>query len=135
MPVSWRVSQEVVFLEGNGQATLDEWMSAVDGSLASGDYRPGMGVVQDWRRTKAIPGAKVIRLRIDVLVARARARGVQRWAIVVAGAARWEIVITGEAYRDTGRTAEPRAGRGPVEFRVFKDRAEAEAWVRAGPSG
>jgi hypothetical protein len=134
MPVSWRVSAEVVFLESDGPATLEEWMSAVDGSLASRDYRPGMGVVQVWRGTKPIPAAKVIRLHIDVLVARARARGVKRWAIVVAGAARWEIVITGDAYRSTG-TAEPLAGRGSVEFRVFKDRAEAEAWVRAGTSG
>jgi len=118
MPVSWRVSQEVVFLEGNGQATLDEWMSAVDGSLASGDYRPGMGVVQDWRRTKAIPGAKVIRLRIDVLVERARAGGVKRWAIVVAGEARWELVITGDTYGG-GTTDERLNGRSSVEFRVF----------------
>ena len=133
MPVSWRISDEVVFLESDGQATLDEWTHAVDSSLASGDYRPGMGVVQDWRRTKAIPAAKVIRVRIDVLVARARAYGFKRWAIVVAGAARWEIVVTGDAYRGTAR-AEPLAGRGSVEFRVFKDLAEARAWVGEGPS-
>jgi hypothetical protein len=132
MPVSWRVSQEVVFLEGNGQATLDEWMSAVDGSLASGDYRPGMGVVQDWRRTKAIPGAKVIRLRIDVLVERASARGVRRWAIVVAGDARWDLVVTGDAYGGRGQADESLTRRSSVEFRVFKDRAAAEAWVRVG---
>lgn len=134
MPVSWRISDGVVFLESDRQATLEEWTSAVDTCLASGDYRPGMGVVQDWRRTKAIPAAKVIRVRIDVLVARARARGFRRWAIVVAGDARWEIVVTGDAYRGTDRMAEPLAGRGAVEFRVFKDLAVAESWARRGPS-
>src|SRR5882672_10628396 len=123
MSVSWRISEDVLFLESDGQATRDEWTSAVDASLASRDHRPGMGVLHDWRRTKAIPGAKVIRLRIDVLVERARAGGVKRWA----------IVITGDTYG--GTTDEPLNGRSSVEFRVFKDRTLAEAWVRAGQTG
>jgi hypothetical protein len=135
MPVSWRISKGVVFLESEQQATLEEWTSAVDSSLSSHDYRPGMGVVQDWRSAKGLPAAKVIRLRIDVLVPRARARGVKRWAIVVAGDARWELVVTGDAYRGADRAPEPLAGRGSVEFRLFKELAEAEAWVRVGPSG
>jgi hypothetical protein len=130
--VSWRISEDVVFLESDGQATRDEWTSAVDASLASSDHRPGMGVLHDWRRTKAIPGARVIRLRIDVLVERAMARGVKRWAFVVAGDARWELVVTGDTYGGTGRTDEGLTGRSSVEFRVFKDRAAAAAWVRAG---
>jgi hypothetical protein len=93
-----------------------------------------MGVVQDWRRTVRIPDALVIRLRIDFLVARARARGVKRWAILVAGGARWEIVVTGDAYRSPGPMADSPAGRSSVEFRVFKDPAEAATWVRGGPS-
>jgi hypothetical protein len=134
MPVSWHISKGVVFLESERQVTLDEWTSAVDGSLASDRYRPGMGVVQDWRRTKGLPAAKVIRLRIDVLVERARARGVNRWAIVVAGDARWEIVVTGDACRGTAQASTPLAGRSSVEFRVFKDLAEAEAWARMDSS-
>jgi hypothetical protein len=132
MSVSWRISEDVVFLESDGQATRDEWTSAVDASLASSDHRPGMGVVHDWRRTKAIPGAKVIRLRIDVLVERARAGGVKRWAIVVAGDARWDLVVTGDTCGGTGGADERLNGRSSVEFRVFKNRAVAEAWVRAG---
>ena len=132
MPVSWRISEGVVFLVSDEQVTLDEWTSAIDSALASGGYRPGMGVVQDWRRTKGIPGAKVVRLRVDVLVGRAMARGVNRWAIVVAGDARWDIVITGDAWRGRDRTGEPPGGRGSVEFRVFKNQAEAEAWARMG---
>lgn len=135
MPVSWRISEGVVFLVSDEPVTLDEWTSAVDSSLASGSYRPGMGVVQDWRRTKGIPGAKVIRLRVDVLVGRAMARGVNRWAIVVAGTARWEIVITGDAWRGADRTAAPPGGRGSVEFRVFRNPAEAEKWARQGSGG
>lgn len=135
MPVSWRISEGLVFLESDRQVTLDEWTSAVDRSLSSNGYRPGMGVVQDWRKTKGIPEARVIRLRIDVLVGRTLARGVNRWAIVVAGDARWEIVVTGDASRGTNRTAAPIGGRRSVEFRVFKDLAEAEAWARADSSG
>jgi hypothetical protein len=134
MPVSWRISRGVVFLESERQVTLHEWTSAVDGSLASDGYRRGMGVVQDWRSTKGLPAARVIRLRIDVLVERARARGVNRWAIVVAGDARWEIVVTGDACRATAQASPPFAGRSSVEFRVFKDLAEAEAWARMDSS-
>ena len=132
MSVSWRISEDVVFLESDGPATRDEWTSAVDASLASNDHAPAMGVLQDWRRTKAVPGAKVIRLRIDVLVERASARGVKRWAIVVAGDARWDLVVTGDAYRGRGRTDESLPRPSSVEFRVFKDLAAAEAWVRVG---
>ena len=132
MSVSWHISEDVVFLESDGPATRDEWTAAVDASLASDAHAQGMGVLQDWRRTKAIPGAKVIRLRIDGLVERARAGGVKRWAIVVAGEARWELVVTGDTWGGTYRTDDPLDGRTSVEFRVFKDRALAEGWVRAG---
>ena len=134
MPVSWRISQGVVFLESDRQVTLDEWTSAVSSSLASDGYRPGMGVVQDWRKTRGNPVAKIVRLRVDVLVAPARARGVNRWAIVVAGEARWEIVVTGDACRDADGTAARPGGHGSVEFRVFKDLAAAEAWARMDSS-
>jgi hypothetical protein len=42
MPVSWRISQRVVFLESTGKPTFAEWRAAVDAFLADPDYAPGM---------------------------------------------------------------------------------------------
>jgi hypothetical protein len=119
MPVSWRISEGVVFVESDEQATLAEWKAAIEASLAHSEYRPGMGVLHDQRRLTDAPSIDEGKARVAFVIA----RGIRRWA-VLAGS---------EASYGMGRMGAGISGGTSTEIRAFRDPADAEAWARGGP--
>jgi len=123
MPVSWRISKGIVFLESDEEAIFEEWRLSLEGALTSSDYRPGMGLVHDIRRMGRVPAAAEVLARVYFLARQMRIYGIKRWAIVATGGAAYGMGRIGEAIVDDGPNAE-------LQFRVFRDLAEAEAWAR-----
>jgi hypothetical protein len=116
LPVSWRISEGVVFVESYERATFAQWRAAIVAALAHSDYRPDMGVLHDQRRLMDA-------ISIDEGTARAAfviARGIRRWA-VLAGS---------EVGYGMGRMGEGISGGTSTEIRAFRDPVEAEAWAR-----
>lgn len=120
MPVSWRISEGIVFVESDEQAAFDDWQAAVASALGSSAYRPGMGLLHDARRMERVPTLEEARMRVWFVVVQARTHNVPRWAVVVGGSG-------GHAM---ARMAETLTDDRSVAFRVFTDLAEAEAWIR-----
>jgi hypothetical protein len=116
MPVSWRISNGLVVLESDEPVTFAEWQAAIDGALASKDYRPGMGVLHDQRRLKHAPSVEEGKARVSFVAG----RGIRRWAVLAAGDATYGM----------GRMGEALSAATSVEIRAFRDPAEAEAWAR-----
>ena len=85
-----------------------------------------MGLLHDIRRMGRVPAAAEVLARVYSLARQMRIYGIKRWAIVATGAAAYGIGRIGEAIVDDGPDAE-------VQFRVFRDLADAEAWARGGP--
>src|SRR5258708_10821700 len=83
MPVSWRISDGLVFLESDDPVTFGEWQAAIDAALANKDYRPGMGVLHDQRRLKRAPSIEEGKARVNFVVG----RGIRRWAVLEGRAA------------------------------------------------
>lgn len=118
MPVSWRISHGLIWLESDEAATFEEWQSAIEAALAHPDHRPGMGVIHDWRRLRAAPSTDEIRARA-------------RYGATL-GPIRWALVVPGDASYGMGRMAEILTEQHAIELRTFRDLAEAEAWARGG---
>jgi hypothetical protein len=116
MPISWRVCEGFVRLESDGEVAFTEWRAAVDAALAHPDYRPGMGILHDWRRLRGAPSPEEIWRRAD--------HGAQL------GPIRWALVAPTTVAYGMGRMAEFLTEELAIELRVFRDIAEAEAWVR-----
>ena len=72
-----------------------------------------------------VPSPEETKLRVWFLMAQTRAHNVAKWATLVAAAANYGMGRMAEAL--TGQLAN---NERPVEFRVFTDLAEAEAWLR-----
>jgi hypothetical protein len=122
VPVSWRIFEDVVYLESDEGATFEEWRDAIDAAWADPAFQAGMGIVHDWRKLRtALPTAEVEK-RSDYLARNAARFGRTRWALVVDSTSGYGM----------GRMAETLAGSGAV-VRVFRNHGEAEAWARGGP--
>jgi hypothetical protein len=120
MSVSWRIDGAVL-LESDEKATLEEWKAAVDAALRAPAFERGMAVVHDLRRMFRVPSPQEAQERVDFLARRSQAFGIRRWAIVVAGTAQFGM----------GRMAEFLSDGAPgVDFRVFREPADAIAWAR-----
>lgn len=120
MGVSWRIADDIVLLESSEDATFPEWRAAVDAFVAHPDYRPGMGVVHDWRPLRRVPPTAEIEARAKYARENASSFGLARWALVVSGLASYGM----------GRMAEALTDDSPVHLRVFRDLDEAKSWVR-----
>jgi hypothetical protein len=118
MPISWRICEGFVRLESEGLVPFEEWRAAVDAALKHPNYRPGMGVLHDWRGLREPPEAADIRARADY--------GAQL------GRIRWAVVVSSEVGYGMGRMAEILTGDPLIELRVFRDIGEAEAWIKGG---
>jgi hypothetical protein len=116
MPISWRVADGLVWLESEGLVPFEEWRAAVDAALKHPDYRPGMGVLHDWRGLHEPPEAADIRSRAEY--------GAKL------GRIRWALVVSSDVGYGMGRMAEILTETPLIELRAFKDIAEAEAWAR-----
>ena len=86
-----------------------------------------MGLLHDARRMERVPAAEETRVRVWFLLAQTRVHNVARWA----------TVVTGPATYGMGRMAEALVNQlvdheRTVEFRVFTDMIEADAWLRGG---
>jgi len=119
MPISWRISDGLVRITSIGEVYFGEWRAAVDAALSDAHYRPGMGVVHDWRGLHEAPSAQEIHARAEY-GARLRAM-------------RWALVVQNEKAYGTGRLAELLVGilaePPSVELRVFHSRVEAAVWA------
>jgi hypothetical protein len=122
MPVSWRIDEGVVFLEGDEAATFDEWREAVGEALPVAHTECVDVVVHDLRRMARVPSLQETTSRVQVLVRQSKTFGIRRWASIVSGPANLAMA----------QTAEMLGAGALVEFRVFEDPAEAEAWARGG---
>jgi hypothetical protein len=119
MPISWQVANGVVFLESGEDATFPEWRQAIEGFLAHPGYRPGMGVIHDWRRLLKAPATPDIIARSSYVKGIPPLKGT-RWAFVVGSLAAFGVA----------RMAQILTEESSLELRVFRDMAQAEAWVR-----
>ena len=124
MSVSWRIENGLVWLESAGPWDAMAWMGAVDASLAHPNFRPGMGLVHDRRglRLPEGPATREVGMALGFVRSRAARIGKARWAIVVADPANFGV----------GRMAQMMAEGTGLTIGVFRDLAEAEAWVRQG---
>jgi hypothetical protein len=119
MPVSWRISKDIVWLDSADPLTFAEWTAAIDAALADKDHRPGMGVLHDQRRLTDALSIEEGKARAAFVIA----RGIRRWA-VLAGS---------EVGYGMGRMGAGISGGTSTEIRAFWDSDEAEAWARGGP--
>jgi len=118
MPISWRIADGLVWLESDGNVPFEEWRAAVEAALAHPDYRPGMGVVHDWRSLKWAPSTNEIGARA-------------RYGATL-GPIRWALVVPNDVGYGMGRMAEILTDEPPIQLRTFRDIKDAEAWVRGG---
>jgi hypothetical protein len=125
MPVSWRLADGVVFLEGDKSATFDEWKEAVETALPVAHTQCVDAVVHDLRRMARVPSLQETTARVQVLIRQSKTFGIRRWASIVSGPAALAMAQTAEMF-----------GAGAlVEYRVFEEPAEAEAWARGRAGG
>jgi hypothetical protein len=103
-------------------ATFDEWTSAFNAAAAEPGWHEGMRALHDARRMARVPSPAEAQSRGLFLQRRAKAIGIQRWAVVVP-----ENI----AKRDAYWLASVFADRDGAWCRMFTDIDEAEAWVRA----
>ena len=122
MPVSWRLEGGVVFLESDERATFDEWKDAVEAALPVARTEHAEAVVHDLRRMARVPSLREANARVQLLLRQSRLFGIKRWASIVSGPDNLGM----------GQTAEMLGAGELVEFRVFEDAADAEAWARGG---
>lgn len=120
MPFSWRIANGLVYITGHGDAESAHWRAAVEAVLTDPRHRPGMGLIQDHRTTTRVPSTAEIQGAAAFLRARSERLGIAKWAVVVAKDVSYGMGrIVGIAFEKTS-----------VMSRVFRDMAEAEAWVR-----
>ena len=120
MPFSWRIANGLVYITGDGDAESAHWRAAVEAVLADPRHRPGMGLIQDHRATTRVPSTAEIQGAAAFLRARSERIGITRWAVVVAKDVSYGMGrIAGVVFEKTS-----------VVSRVFRDMADAEAWVR-----
>src|SRR5258708_16253562 len=93
MPVSWRISEEIVWLESAEPVTFEEWKAAIDGALASKGYRPGMGILHDQRQLKRGPSIEEGRARVSFVAS----RGIRKWAVLADSPDRYRMGLVGHA--------------------------------------
>jgi hypothetical protein len=121
MSVSWNIIKGLARLQSGDDATLEEWRAAVDDFRRHPDYRPGMGVLNDWqKRTRSIT-AQDAQARTSYMVQYGAAFGPTRWAVVVSRDVDFGMARVEEALLE---------GVPNITLRVFRDPIEAEAWVR-----
>jgi hypothetical protein len=119
MPVSWRISEGIVWLESSEPVTFAEWTAAIDGALAQKDYKPGMGMLHDQRRMKHGPSIEEAHKRVAFVAA----RGIRKWAVLAESADSYGMGRVGEALSNGTATA----------IRAFRDPDAAAAWLREAP--
>ncbi len=122
MAATVTVLDAFVLLETDDATSLAEWQAAVDSVAVHPEYRPGMGVVHDWRKhSRALEMAEI----------EARSRYLSASPL---GSIRWALLVERAVDYGMGRMAEALLDGSSVHLRVFQDKAEAEAWARARPS-
>ena len=124
LPISWRIFEGIVYLESDEATTFEEWRDAVGAAISDPAFRPGMGIIHDWRKhATALSSAEVTR-RSAYLAQNAARFGRTRWALLVDNSAGYGM----------GRMKEALTGSG-TELRVFRDPVDAEAWARGQGDG
>jgi hypothetical protein len=127
MPVAWRIADGLIVLNSEGDATFEEWKTAVRAALASAESATVSGVVHDSRRATRILSLEEAKERVAFLQQQSRISGIQRWAVVVTGIIQVGMARWGESFQ--AETVE--------RFRTFEDLDEARAWAlgeRPSPS-
>jgi hypothetical protein len=92
----------------------------IDAILADPDFRPGFGVLSDWRLGLILATDAYIEGFLDLLKA-AEQRGVRKWATVVDPSSL--------AAYGVGRKAETQSELQGLTYRVFRDYDQALAWL------
>ena len=121
MPTEFRVDVDagIVYRTITGEITIDELLASYRSMLAHPDFRPGLRALTDLREVK--PSA----VRRDVL---RLAEFVQEHGEEI-GALRVAVVVSTDASFGMVRELEVELAASPVEIGLFRDPAEALAWL------
>jgi hypothetical protein len=127
-PVAWRVVDRCVLLESGETTTLREWTAGLDAAIADAAFEPGMSVVHDTRSRRSVPDTAEVRDGVRLIVARARASQIRRWALVARSGAHYGMARMAQILSELDHAPQP-------EFRVFRDLGEAVAWASGAERG
>jgi hypothetical protein len=128
LAISWEIKGGLVWVESTGDSGVAERISTIEAVLADPAYRSGMGLIYDVRRRTNVPEAVEIQQTVAYLASRGKEIGRSRWALVVNTEAAFGMGrMAGAMLESTSATW---ASGSLLTGRVFRDLAEAEAWVR-----
>ena len=128
MAISWEIKGGLVWVESIGDSGVDERISTIDAILEDPAYRSGMGLIYDVRRRTSVPEAVEVQQTVSYLASRGKEIGRSRWALVVNTEAGFGMGRMAGALLES--TSATRAPGSMLTGRVFRDLADAEAWVR-----
>ena len=128
MPISWEIHDGLVWVECGADSRVDEWRPVIEAVLKDPAYRAGMGLIYDVRRRVRVPETTEIQQTVSFLASRAHEIGRSRWAVVVSSTAGFGMGRMAGALLDSSADTRPQGSL--VTGGVFRDLAEAEAWVR-----
>lgn len=119
MPIAWKINGGIAWLQTTDPWTIDEWISAAEAFMAHPDFRPGTGIINDRRKARA-PTTSEVKATISFIQRRGSVVGPARWAAVTSDSANYGMT----------RMAQFLVEGMSITLGVFRDPADAEAWVR-----
>lgn len=125
MAIEYRIDLDsgLLIVEVEGRVLPDDVVRYRTRLLADSDFSPGMNTLVDCRNASTDGfNATDLQFLANDIASRRRLLGRARCAVLVATEAAYGLLRMYEAY-----TLES-----PVEVRVFRDEAEARAWVAGG---
>jgi len=122
MPIRYRIDRErgVVFVAGEGAVDFADLEAYCRGVVEDPDYRPGLHELADFRKVDdwSVPTEDLHKLR-----------DVNQDVADKVGSSRLAYVMPNDFGFGIGRMFMAISGESKVEHRVFRDMAEARAWL------
>ena len=117
MPVSYRMSGDVVIFESIGEYQWNDMLNTVDTALSSLEHGSEMHLLFDERKAKYVPKEEEIRLIVNHL---------EKWRHTIKKIA---LVVEESAQYGMGRMAQAYLEYSERAFNVFFDAEEAFEWL------
>lgn len=121
MPFSYVINphRRLVTCRPEGPPSTEDWAELLDRIAADPLFKPGYDVLSDRRHLNVEPDARYVRTTIDAVASRSAAFGASRFAVLTLHLATYGMA----------RMAEALAENRGIQWRVFMDEAEANAWL------
>ena len=103
----------------DGNASVEEWQSALDAILADPSYQPGFGILVDRRKATSAQTADFIRQTAAHIEKNLPRLTGSRWAAVVTEPAQYGMIRMGQVLADSW----------PITVEIFDDVEVARAWL------